>query len=94
MGQANDLGAGIAETPVYTVTVGTISLSDCDFAIPNGNGIGTLAIGDGELLVHMQIDRIQKFTPGPDLSLGRRGGRCLEKQAETKACCSQTKKTI
>ena len=92
MGEANDLTSGIAESPVYTVTVRAVGPGNGNLAIPDSDDVGTGFVGDGEFLVLPEVDGPDQLTPAGHFRQLRRGAGGEEKQAQTNASDDQTKK--
>ena len=92
MGEAHNLCAGIAESTIDAVAIGAIGPGDGNLAVPDGDDVGAGIIGDGEFLIHPQVDGTDDLTVGGDFGHGRRGGGDQKIKAQTHAPKHQTKK--
>ena len=92
VGKTYDLGTRIAESAVDAIAVGTISPGDRNLAVPDGDDVAAVAVGDSEFLIDFQVYCADDPTMGGDFGHGRRGAVGQKNKAQTDASGDQTKK--
>ena len=84
VGKADNIRAAVAKTTLHAVMIGAIRLGYGNFAVLNGNGVGSAGGGgDRKFLIDSQIDRPQDLPVGRDLGMGGRRTGGQENQAQS-----------
>lgn len=85
MGQTHDLRATVAKTLPDTVLIGTIRVGNCNFSVPDSDGIGAPFGADRKFLRRIQIQNGDEVPVTDDLRPGSRfpaAGKQHQKKAQ------------